>query len=216
MKFTSQGYTPSVQTLPTTFPCPSTTPAPSLVPGSREDLGIATTAQILAGGLTRNQIEALERCGALFRVHDDVYRTGATVMSTRRHLLAACLALGGVTAASDRAALWLWELADETPPIEVTTARRTRPIPMDAIVHVRSDLIPAHVSVRRGVPVTSPARTLADAGAVVEPQTLHHALDKALYLRLVTRRQLDRIVGVARGRHDAGVAALARALDRKP
>lgn len=176
---------------------------------------MATTAQILAAGFTRNEIEALERRGALFRVHDDVYRTGATVMSTRRHLLAACLALGGVTAASDRAALWLWELTDGTPPIEVTTARRTRPIPMNTIVHIRTDLIPTHVSVRRGVPVTSPARTLTDAGAVVDCETLCRALDKALYLRLVTRHQLDGIVGVARGRRDAGVAALARALDRK-
>lgn len=189
-------------------PPPSAWPSRPDASGSGDDLGVASVAQLLGAGFTRAQIAALERRRAIVPIHDGVYRTATTVLTPRRRLLAACLAVGGVVAASDRAALWLWELAEGEPPVEVTTTRLTRPSPEGVAVHVRADLAPSEVSVRRGVPVTSPARTLSDVGAVVDRRVLAHAVGKALYLRLVSLPQLRGIVGASGGRPHAGIAAL--------
>ncbi len=188
---------------------------PDTAGGPREDLGIASLAQLLAAGFSRAQVAALERRRAIVRIHDGVYRTSSTVLSPRRRLLAACLALGGVVAASDRSALWLWDLWDCEPPVEVATAALDRRVPSGVAVHVRADLRPEQVSVHRGVPVTSPARTLADVGAVVDRKRLAVAVDKALYLRLVTLQQLRGLVGVAAGGAHPGVKALGAVLDHR-
>lgn len=176
---------------------------------------MVSLAQLLDAGFGRAQIVALERRRAIVRVHDNVYRTPATVLTPRRRLLAACLALGGVVAASDRAALWLWDLSDEAPPIEVAASSLGHDAPEGVVVHVRSDLDAGHVSVHRGVPVTSPARTLSDVGTVVDRQVLATAVDKAVYLRLVTLRQLRGLVGSAAGRPDPGIVALGAVLDHR-
>ena len=173
-----------------------------------DDLGVASVSQLVDAGFTRAQIDALTRRRAIVQVYEGVYRTAATVLTPRRRLLAGCLAVGGVVGASDRAALWLWDLSDAEPPTEVTTTLLRRPAPDGVVVHVRGDLDPTQVSVRRGVPVTSPARTLSDAGAVVSRATRAIAVDKALYLRLVTLSQLRSLVGAAGGRANGGLAAL--------
>jgi hypothetical protein len=180
-----------------------------------DDFGVASIRQLLAAGFSQAQIDALERRRAIVRVHDGVYRTAATVLTPRRRLLAACLAIGGVVGASDRAALWLWDLYGDQPPVEVTTTTLSRPSPEGLVVHVRADLEPTQVSVHRGVPVTSPARTLADVGTVVDRHVLATAVDKALYLRLVGLQQLRGVVGSAAGGADRGVEALAAVLGHR-
>lgn len=176
---------------------------------------MASITQLLAAGFSKVQIDALERRRAILRVHDGVYRTAATTLTPRRRLLAACLTIGGVVGASDRAALWLWDLRGDEPPIEVTTSASTRPLPVDVVVHVRRDLESSQVSVRRGVPVTSPARTLTDVGTVVSREMLACAVDKALYLRLVTLQQLRGVVGSSAGGADAGIEALGAVLGHR-
>ncbi|HET8931381.1 MAG TPA: hypothetical protein VFN21_12050 [Acidimicrobiales bacterium] len=176
---------------------------------------MASTTQLLAAGFSQDQIAALERRRAIVRVHDGVFRTAATVLTPRRRLLAACLAIGGVVAASDRAALWLWDLHDDEPPVEVATSGLSRPAPEGVAVHIRRDLEACQVSVRRGVPVTSPARTLTDVGTVVDRETLACAVDKALYLRLVSLQQLRGVVGSSAGTADAGIEALGAVLGHR-
>lgn len=191
----------------------ASTPGRDQAVGRGNNLGVVSFDQLVRSGFTPPLIKRLVGDGDLVSVHNGVFRTAPTVMSTRRRLLAACLALGGVTAASDRAALWLWGLCDGEPPIEVTTACRREPIPTGAIVHVRADLTATQISVRKGVPVTSPARTLADVGSVVDRSTLTRAVSKALYLHLVRPHQIEAMIGVTRGAPSAGVAALAVVMD---
>ncbi len=206
--------------IPTRVPEPSSPPPPTSAavregPAPPAALGLASVGQLVAAGFTRAQIDALERRHALIRIHDGVYRTAATVLTPRRRLLAACLAVGGIVGASDRAALWLWDLTDTDPPVEITTAALAGAAPAGVCVHVRTDLQATQLAVRRGLPVTSPARTLADVGAVVDRPTLAEAVDKALYLRLVTLGQLRGIVGAAPGRVDAGTTALGAVLGHR-
>lgn len=181
------------------------------VPGG----GIVATTQLARAGFDPGQITSLVRRGDLVAVHDGVYRTEGTHMSPRRQLLAACLAIGGVVGASHRAALWLWDLSNGTPPIEVTSVPTDRMIPDGVLVYERPDFGPAHLTVHRGVPVTTPARTLADVGTAVERGVLATAVDKALYLRLTTLGELAHACAEANRHRSQGGAVLRSVLTRR-
>lgn len=136
-------------------------------------------------------------------------------MSIRRRLVAACLTTGGLVGASHRAALWLWQLTDDTPPIEVTVATTRHPRPADVVIHRSRDLTSAHLTVRRGVPVTKPARTLVDVGCVVPRSVLVTALERALHRRLVTVASLRAILEEVGGRGRNGAGVLRQTLDQR-
>ena len=51
-------------------------------------------------------------------------------------------------------------------------------------VHRSTDLVPEHVTRRRGIPVTNPVRTVVDLGAVLDPDEVELALDRGLVARL--------------------------------
>ncbi len=165
--------------------------------------------------MSRHRQQTLVRQGILVPVHLGVYRTAGTVLSTRRSLVAACLATGGVVGASHRAALWLWQLSDTPPPIEIAVARARRPVHGEVVVHRSRDLVPAHVTVRRGVPVTKPARTLVDVGCLVSRPLFVTALERALHRRLVTVRSLRSMIEEVAGRGRNGVGVLREVLDQR-
>jgi very-short-patch-repair endonuclease len=81
--------------------------------------------------------------------------------------------------------------------------------------HRSRDLVPAHTTVRDGVPVTNPMRTLVDLGAVVKPWIVEDALDRALMSKLVPMPAVEWMLhDVARpGRRGCGV--LRKVLDER-
>ena len=148
-------------------------------------------------------------------VHDGVYRMAEVHLSARRQLLAACLAVGGMVGASHRAALWLWDLRSATPPVELTASATHRAVPSGAIVHVRAELAGSDLTVHRGVPVTTVVRTLVDAGSVVDRATLATAVDKAIYLGLVTPEELAERCNQAVTQYQPGLATLREVFIRR-
>ena len=170
-------------------------------------------------GISRHQRSTLVRQGMLEPVHRGVYRTLGVGHTTKTRLVSACLAAGGGAGASHRAALWIWKLCDHEPPIEITVGverhPHRQPLGNQVIVHRSIDLAPAHLTVRRGVPVTKPARTLVDVGCVVEHEVLEEAVERALLRRLVSvaglRAMIDEVGGCGRN----GVGVLRRLLDQR-
>jgi very-short-patch-repair endonuclease len=134
-------------------------------------------------------------------------------LSTRRRLFAACEAVPGLIAASHRAALWIWGLADDDPPIEISVVTDRHPAPAGCVVHRSRDLDDRYVTNRRGIVVTTPARTLVDVGCVVPKWAFSDALERALHRRLVTVPGLRRIIEEVGGRGRNGVGVLRNALD---
>jgi very-short-patch-repair endonuclease len=59
------------------------------------------------------------------------------------------------------------------------------------------------VTIHRGLPVTSPARTLLDCAETLTPRALERALDEALALRIVSISKLREVLSRAHGRHGA-------------
>jgi very-short-patch-repair endonuclease len=82
---------------------------------------------------------------------------------------------------SHRAAAWLWGLLpDEGKVVEVSVPRSRGPGLDGVVVHRSRDLVPEHTTVRRGIAVTNPLRTLVDLGAVCSRWAVEDALDRGL------------------------------------
>jgi very-short-patch-repair endonuclease len=168
--------------------------------------GLVTTWQLRAVGLSSSAIARRVQAGRLHPLYRSVYLVGHPAPAPLARELGAILACGVGSFLSHRTAGTRWGfLAAADPPLEVVvrTDRRRR----DFIVHRVRRLELSDVTVRDGLPVTTPARTLLDLAQVLGPRPLQRALEEAERLRLVTRRGLAAELRQAAGR--PGVATLA-------
>lgn len=122
--------------------------------------------------------------------------------------MAACLAAGPSAVASHRSAALLWGFRGaEDAPTEITVEGHRHRQLTDVVVHRTDKLAAADVSRRSRIPITTPARTLLDLGAVVPTHVVEPALEDALLRRLVSfvllERTLERLGGA--GRNGSGV-----------
>ena len=158
--------------------------------------------------MTPKQIHSRLSSGWLRPVHQGVYLVGDALPSREQAVLAACLATGSEAVGSHRSAAVLWRLRGvESPGPEITLwADRHRPLE-GVQVHRTRLLEPVDISRVRRIPVTTPARTLLDLGAVAPALVVESALEDALMRRLVTfellTATLERLGGP--GRNGAGV-----------
>jgi hypothetical protein len=161
---------------------------------ARRQHGLVTRKQILET-LTRRQLDTLLQTGRLERVQPSTYRVGGSPESWEQMLHAAVLAGGDDAAGSFRAAAHLWTFAGfwAAPSIEITTPSRRRTRLDDVIVHDTEVLGTIHFDRRRGIPVTSVARTLCDLSACCWPNEIGRALDDALRRKLVTLRRMHAV-----------------------
>jgi very-short-patch-repair endonuclease len=163
---------------------------------------LVTRRALLDAGVTGAAIDHRRATGDLTGVHFGVYTTARSPLTFEQRALAAVLACGGGAVLGDGWAAGLWRMLAEPPdPPQVRRSghHRTGPAGVDVRRCAELDFV-----VHRGVPVTDPARTLLHLAAVGPIGRLEEALNEALYEKLVTRGQLDRLA--ARGRR--GSAAI--------
>jgi len=168
--------------------------------------------------MTPRQIDSRVQGGILVPLYPGVYRTAGAATSAEQVLYAACLAAGQDAVASHRGAAWLWRLRGfDEPFTEVSVPAASQPALAGVVVHRTRSLGALDVSRTRRMPVTTPARTLLDLGAVVEPDLVEAAMEDALMRRLVSFELLARTVQRLSCRGRAGASVL-RALveDRDP
>ncbi len=189
------------------------------------DRALAQLASVQHGLVTRSQVRELglsdssihKRCGAgsLRALHPGVYVVGGAPDTWHQRMLAGCLAAGGLAVASHRSAARLWGLLGEDHLVELSVLRPKGPRPAGVLWHRSRDLVPEHTTVREGVPVTNPMRTLVDLGAVVRPWIVEDALDRGLSTRLFRVPAVEGLLHeVARpGRRGCGV--LRKVLDER-
>lgn len=143
--------------------------------------GAVTHRQLLAAGLGRNAISKRVRSGRLHRLHRGVYAVGHVADSAERRWMAAVLAGGPKAALSHTSAAALWGLLRPAAgPVDVSaptqSGRRARPgIRLHRCRSLRAD----QTTSRRGIPVTTPARTIDDLRRVVPPWQLRRAIRQA-------------------------------------
>ena len=117
------------------------------------------------------------RLGRLYPIHRGVYAVGHPGLTHHGRWKAATLALGPRTVLSHRSAAELWELlppSDGRPhitlPYPASPAKRA-----ELIVHRSRTLVRARTTSRSGIPVTMPARTLADLARGASPAEVRRA-----------------------------------------
>ncbi len=141
--------------------------------------GVVDVAHLYALGASRTQIGHRIRSGRLIPLHRGVYAVGHRRLTRAGSWLAAVRAMGQGAALSHVHAVAHWDL--RPPPggrVHVTVGGKGRRQRKGILVH-NADLPPEHVTVREEIPVTTPARTLADlAGTVSRPQ-LARAIEAA-------------------------------------
>jgi very-short-patch-repair endonuclease len=170
--------------------------------------GVAATAQLLAAGLTSTAIYKRLRAGRLHRVHQGVLAVGHRGLSPEGRWMAAVLACGRGSALSHWSAASLFGLLKieysnfNFPLTHVTvrgTGRRRRP---GIRIHRSRSLTPREITRRKGIPVTTPARTIADLRRVAPANQVRRAIRNAEALGLPlgdavepdrTRSELERL-----------------------
>ncbi|MGZ4683916.1 MAG: type IV toxin-antitoxin system AbiEi family antitoxin domain-containing protein [Acidimicrobiales bacterium] len=178
--------------------------------------GLVTLDQLRESGLTERGLGCRTEAGRLERLHRSVYRVAGSVHTFEQEVLAACLSVGGLVAASHRAAAELWDLELPDPPrCEITRAPGRSPRLQGVIVHRVIDLVPGHIVVRRGIPVTNPMRLLVDLGAVVPPFVVEHALDDLVGRRVVSLAGVRAFHESVAARGRSGVGVLRAILERR-
>ncbi len=132
--------------------------------------GAFSSQQAAHCGFSRYALHRAQKDGRLVVVQTGVYAEAGGPASWERSLLAACLAAGEGAVVSHRAAARLWALSDMVADlVEITVPRPRSPRPARTVLHRSTDLVGAHTTRRRGLPVTNPLRTMVDLGAVLRP-----------------------------------------------
>jgi very-short-patch-repair endonuclease len=147
--------------------------------------GVVSLRQLTGAGINRHAVHHRVRIGHLHPIHRGVYAVGHSSLSNEARWMAAVLACGRPkpvrdvetmtildfwgAALSHRSALSLWALLPSTDgPVDVlisgVSGRGRR---ASIRLHRSRSLSPADVTLRKGIPVTRPARAIADIRRVV-------------------------------------------------
>jgi len=178
----------------------STTEGPDhecLFATASEQHGFFTSAQARRCGFTRFLLAHHAETGRVIRVRRGLYRLRNYPSSLHEETVAAWLAVGeDVAVVSHESALDLLDLSDVIPNrvhLTVPRSKRHHPaLPGVAIHTTTRPMRPIDVSVRDGVRLTSPTRTILDAAeAGTAPEQIEIAVWQAIDRALATRSQLE-------------------------
>jgi very-short-patch-repair endonuclease len=143
--------------------------------------GAVTHRQLLATGLGRNAIAKRARAGRLHRLHRGVYAVGHVADSAERRWAAAVLACGQDAVLSHMSAAALWGLLRPVEgPVDVSVPTRSgRRRQVGIRLHRCGSLRLDQATRHNDIPVTTPARTIADLEKVVPKRWVRRAVRQA-------------------------------------
>jgi very-short-patch-repair endonuclease len=165
---------------------------------ARRQHGAVALAQLRSAGVSEDAVRARVLAGRLHRLHRGVYAVGHRAIPREGRWIAAVLASGGGpstasdplgrwgAAISHRSAAELWALLEPRGgPVDVTVTGDGGKRKREGIrLHRSLTLSPAHVTLRSGIPVTTPARTISDLRRVAPRWELRRATRQAEVLGL--------------------------------
>jgi hypothetical protein len=167
--------------------------------------GVVATRQLVRLGLTRRAVSHRAAVGRLHRIHRGVYAVGHPVLGPDGRRMAAVLAAGPRAVLSHASAGALWELrpsaaakTDVTVPTAGGRAQRA-----GIRIHRVPGLAPGEATTLRGIPVTTPARTILDLAAMLQPRRLERVLDEAEQRELVDVPSLEALARARAGHRGA-------------
>ncbi|MEN3281949.1 MAG: hypothetical protein V7607_3089 [Solirubrobacteraceae bacterium] len=155
--------------------------------------GVVTRRQLVAVGVSEDEIDHRLATGALLREHRGVYRVGHRAPSIEARYLAAVLACGNGALLSGRAAGHLWGLVKgAAPPPEVTTRTERRIAGIRTRRSRTTDA--ADATTWRGIAITTVPFTLVALAAQLDAEELARACHEAGVRYGTTPRQVDEVL----------------------
>ena len=147
-------------------------------------------AQLRAAGLSPEAIKRRVWSRRLHALHRRVYAVGHEALGREGRRWAAVLALGDACLSHGSAAA-AWGIGAAPAVIHVTVRGRTGLRSRDGIRVHRPRVLPDdEVTTLRGLPITTPARTLLDLAVTARSATIAVAVDRAEQLRLIDFAEL--------------------------
>lgn len=157
--------------------------------------GYFTSAQAREHGVSRQLLDHHVKQERFERVRRGLYRIRGFPSSEHDDIREKWMAVGPEKAiVSHESALALLDLSDNIPDkIHLLVPRRYRGLrrPPGVVIHTRADHEKVDTISREGMPVTTPARTLVDVADELQLEQAAMAVQQALNLGLLTRRQLE-------------------------
>jgi very-short-patch-repair endonuclease len=141
--------------------------------------GNVTFRQLFDAGFSPQQIKRRREAGWLVPRHTGVFAVGYVPGARESAWHAGVLALGDGAALSHTSAAALWGMVRTTAITEVTVPTQAGRVKRDGIVVHRQRLPAEHVTTHRGIPVTTPIRTLLDYAAVAPLNAVFKAFEQA-------------------------------------
>jgi Transcriptional regulator, AbiEi antitoxin len=163
---------------------------------------VVARCQLLAAGLSPEQIRTRLENHRLFELHRGVYAVGTPDPGPLGRLMAAVLACGEDAVLSHRsAAVHHGLLRHKGGPIDVTVPRRRGASKRTGIrLHTSPSLLPSDTTRRHNIPCTTAERTLIDL-AKSNPKDLNRAVEQAFVKKLIGRTRMTEALERAQGRH---------------
>ena len=153
---------------------------------SQAQHGVLSRRQALCEGLSPSAIDRRLAAGEWVRVFQGVYRLAGVQTTWEQRVMAGCLAAGPDAVASHRSAAALHGMPGAPRWVEVMVPRSHQVRVGGVIAHRTRLFAPEDVGRLRGIPATTPGRTIADLAGVYSKEKLGPMLDYALARRLVT------------------------------
>ena len=164
--------------------------------------GVVTLRQLEDRGLERGAIEHRLATRRLQRLWRGVYAFGHQELTRQGRLIAAVFACGRGARLSHMTAAVEWEmLLREGGALDVTVPTRSGRRPRPGIrIHSVRRLHPDDVTLKDGIPIATPARTLIDLNAVASDRLIERAFEQAQIRGLLPRGALEAALERANGR----------------
>jgi Protein of unknown function (DUF559) len=154
--------------------------------------GVVARQQLLLLGFSDASVKRRVRGGRLHVVHRGVYAVGHRSLTVDGRRMAAVMAAGRGAVLSHATAAGAWELRPRasglihvTIPGDPGRGRRA-----GLRVHRSRTLTPGDTTTHRGIPITTPVRTIIDLARTLERRPLEHALDIAEQRSLIDFAEL--------------------------
>ena len=173
--------------------------------------GLITTVQLSAVGLGRNGLSSRVKAGRLHPLYRGVYAVGHNNLSQEARWMAAVLAAGQDAVLSHQAAARHWNIwRRRVAAIDVTVPGQRRPR-KGFRIHRCRNLHESDVTIHRGIPITTPARTLVDLAATLTPHQLANVIHEAAFRHCFDAHITKEAMARARGRDLINLHAALRA-----
>lgn len=153
---------------------------------ARQD-NVISLEQLRVAGFGWGMLKHRLREGTMQRLYRAVYLVGPAPPTLAARARGAVLACGQAAVVSHSTAAALWGMLPDVGEVHVTVTAHRAASRAGITVH-RSRSIAA--TELRGIPISTPARTVCDLAATEPDDVLERALNEARALRLVTEREL--------------------------